>query len=238
MKSRQKISSLFSNKRFILTSSLLIPVILILLLTHFTDLVRASFGGWGDTSLVNACEDGRGRVTLVSPGTSCISGETQVTWLKDIDVTSGLSISRSSSGAMLSLDPSNMPVATERYEQGGAGISSPNGSWQDVPSAPITETFKAGKITATFNGSITLQNGDGTAYIRLKVQPTGGSASYVGDNTVFRSSSPTTSEYSNVPFTVQKVITVSAGEYTITPQVNINNASWGLYYQNSLIVEQ
>jgi hypothetical protein len=71
--------------------------------SYFIHLANASFGTWGDTSLINACEDSRGIVALVSPGTSCNASETEVTWLKDVDAGTGLSISRSSSGATLSL---------------------------------------------------------------------------------------------------------------------------------------
>jgi hypothetical protein len=63
----------------------------------------ASFGPWGNTSLINACVDSRGRSTIVSPGTDCYSSETQTTWLKDVDAGSGLTINRSSSGATLAV---------------------------------------------------------------------------------------------------------------------------------------
>lgn len=71
--------------------------------SYFVRLVHASFGSWGDTSLINACVDPRGKVTIVSPGTNCNAYETQTTWLKDVNAGSGLSITRSSSGATLSL---------------------------------------------------------------------------------------------------------------------------------------
>lgn len=83
--------------------SVIITVLLIIIGASFSTIARASFGTWGDNSLINACEDSRGRVTLVAPGTSCNSGETEVTWLKDVDAGTGLSISRSSSGVTLSL---------------------------------------------------------------------------------------------------------------------------------------
>lgn len=72
--------------------------------SYFVRLVHASFASWGDTSLIHACEDSRGIATLVSPGASCAAGLTQVTWLKDVNAGNGLTISRSSSGATLSLD--------------------------------------------------------------------------------------------------------------------------------------
>ena len=240
----KKASSLkhLPKKPYFIGAIVALPIVIATVLISLSSLVHsvaASFAGWGDSSLISACVNARGVPTIVGPGTTtCKTGQAQVSWLKDIDAGSGLTINRSSQGATLSLDTSSLPVTTQRFEADGAGISSPTGGWQDDPNATITETFKAGQIKSTFNGSITMKNGDGTAYVRLKVLPTGGSPSYVGDQTVFRSSSPSTNEYSNMPFTVQKVITVSAGEYSITPQININNPNWGLYYQNSLIVEQ
>lgn len=78
-------------------------VVTLFLPVNFSNIALASFGSWGDTSLIHACKDNRGVVFLVGPGDSCGTGETQVTWLKDVDAGEGLSISRSSSGATLSL---------------------------------------------------------------------------------------------------------------------------------------
>ncbi len=80
-----------------------VTIISIAIFANFTSVVRASFGTWGDTSLINACQDSRGRVILVAPGTSCNTSETQVAWLKDVDAGSGLNISRNSTGATLSV---------------------------------------------------------------------------------------------------------------------------------------
>jgi hypothetical protein len=132
--------------------------------------------------------------------------------------------------------PQGPPGVTARYEMGGTGASSP-GDWVDVPNETITATFSAGTVKISYVGSFAMPNGDGTAYVRVRVQPTGGSALYVADGTVFRSSSPP-GIYANGAFAVQAVVNVSAGEYSFTPQVNINNPSWGLYYQNNLVVEQ
>jgi hypothetical protein len=127
------------------------------------------------------------------------------------------------------------------YEAVGLGIY-PAGSlanlWVDVPNASITQTFNAGNIKATYAGRIIQQNGDGTAYMRFKVLPTGGVESFVAEIDVFRSSSPSLSTYSNIPFMTQKVISVPAGEVTITAQVHINKAEWGLSAGSQLIVEQ
>lgn len=102
----------FKNTRRL--SSMAIPLTVLFLVaslllssSYFARLVHASFGSWGDTSLINACENSRGNVSLVSPGTNCGASETQVTWLKDVDAGSGLSITRSSSGATLSLSSNN-----------------------------------------------------------------------------------------------------------------------------------
>jgi hypothetical protein len=98
-----------SNKRFILFSISVIGLATTILLLNFSKIVYASFGTWGDTSLIHACYDQRGRVTIVDSQTGCNTGETQATWIKDVDAGTGLSSSRTSSGVVLSLasDPSS-----------------------------------------------------------------------------------------------------------------------------------
>lgn len=90
-------------KKHLVLFSLVVPLFIMLFLAGSVYLVHASFGSWGDTSLINACVDGRGVPFIVSAGTSCQSNETQTTWLKDVNAGSGLTISRSSSGATLAL---------------------------------------------------------------------------------------------------------------------------------------
>lgn len=84
---------------FLLTFSLLI--------FKFNNVLLAAFASWGDNSLIHACVNSQGSARIVGPTDSCGQNETQTTWLKDIDVGNGLNISRTSSGATLSLDGSN-----------------------------------------------------------------------------------------------------------------------------------
>lgn len=104
----EKIKSyIFFHKRTIIASVIIISVVSILFLPNVTRFVKASFGSPGDTSLIHACKDNRGRLIQVDAGSNCNGGETLVTWLKDVDAGSGLSITRSSSGATLSLSNDN-----------------------------------------------------------------------------------------------------------------------------------
>lgn len=98
-----------SYRKHIILSLSLIPTLIVVTLIGSTlyNIARASFGTWGDTSLIHACVNPRGLPTIVTAGTSCNASETQVTWLKDIDAGTGLSITRSSSGATLSLANTN-----------------------------------------------------------------------------------------------------------------------------------
>jgi hypothetical protein len=89
------------HKRYVLGGTAVVTALLFAL--NFNS-VLAAFASWGDTSLVHACVASNGTVKIVGSGSSCGPNETQTTWLKDIDAGSGLSISRSSSGATLSLD--------------------------------------------------------------------------------------------------------------------------------------
>lgn len=67
----------------------------------------ASFGTWGDSSLVHACVSNRGIPTIVSAGATCQANETQAIWIKDVDAGTGLTATRSSDGITLSLANSN-----------------------------------------------------------------------------------------------------------------------------------
>jgi hypothetical protein len=88
-----------SRRKYVLGGTFLL--LIFLLIAKFD--VLASFGSWGDNSLIHACKDQQGKVTIVGSSDSCAPNETQVTWLKDVDAGSGLSINRTSSGAVLSL---------------------------------------------------------------------------------------------------------------------------------------
>ncbi len=97
------LSFLVFHKRLVFTSVIIISAISILLLPNLIHLVKANFASPGDTSLIHACKDSRGRLIQIDAGGSCNANETLVTWIKDVDAGNGLSITRSSSGATLSL---------------------------------------------------------------------------------------------------------------------------------------
>jgi len=100
---KQKFASfLYIHRKRIAIFSLL-PFFVVLFLVGSTYLARASFGTWGDTSLIHACVSVRGIPIIVSPGDSCGASETQTTWLKDVNAGTGLTVTRSSDGATLSL---------------------------------------------------------------------------------------------------------------------------------------
>lgn len=123
MKKSTLIQIIISHKKYKVIAALLIPMIIVLLGIGFTHLVKASFGTWGDTSLINACENERGGVTVVSPGDSCKTNETQVTWLKDVNAGTGLAVTRSSSGATLALANDNSDgwsLANETWTYAGS----------------------------------------------------------------------------------------------------------------------
>lgn len=97
------LSFLLFHKRIVFTSVIIVSAISIIFLPNLIHLVKASFASPGDTSLIHACKDSRGRLIQIDAGSSCNANETLVTWIKDVDAGNGLSITRSSSGATLSL---------------------------------------------------------------------------------------------------------------------------------------
>lgn len=131
MKKEKLISFLLSHKRDVVILSLaFIPALAALIYLGSQLIAHASFGIWGDSSLVHACEDSRGRITIVAAGASCNTNETQVTWLKDVDAGTGLTITRSSSGATLSLANTNAD-----------GWNAANETWTYASSDAPTYTF-------------------------------------------------------------------------------------------------
>jgi hypothetical protein len=92
-----------TNKKILFAYIIAIPIIVALFFTSATYLVKASFGTWGNTSLIHACKDNRGRIAIVSTTDSCNNNETQLTWIKDVDAGIGLTATRSSDGVTLSL---------------------------------------------------------------------------------------------------------------------------------------
>lgn len=148
---RKKIQSfILSHKK----SSLILSLVLIIVFAvfaSFTNIVRASFGIWGDTSLIHACLNSRGIPIIVAAGTSCQPNETQATWIKDIDAGSGLTITRSSSGATLSLASGNTTTgwtaSTDTWTYASANSFTISG-------ADRTSTFTPGtRIQATNNST-------------------------------------------------------------------------------------
>ncbi len=100
MKLTSKDANVNRGRRFASASVLLI---LVVLLVGPAQVATAGWGAWGDSSLIHACKDSRGRLTVVAPTDSCNQYETQVTWLKDVEAGDGLTINRNTSGATLSL---------------------------------------------------------------------------------------------------------------------------------------
>lgn len=98
---------LLTHKRFLFSAFIFASIVLSVFTPQLADLVKASFGSPGDSSLIHACKDNRGRLVQIDAGASCNSGETLVTWLKDVDAGSGLNITRNSSGATISLANAN-----------------------------------------------------------------------------------------------------------------------------------
>lgn len=147
-----------SHKFYFLTSLILTPIFLFFFVTSIMP-VQASFGSWGDTSLVHGCKDGRGRLTVVDSTGSCNQNETQTTWLKDVDAGSGLSISRSSTGATLSfsgsIDTSHLVDGAVTQAKAPFAIKGDVNNMR-VERGQITATLSSAQIgsqTITFNTS-------------------------------------------------------------------------------------
>ena len=196
------------NHLIILTLLTIVPVFAILLSLGSRFIAEATHNG--DASLIHVCKDTRGGVTIVGDSDSCNTGETEVTWLKYI--ADGLiTTAKLANGAVTQEKLASGVGVVARYEDVGSSLTSPNSTWQDIPDLSLVQTFNTGTIKATYTGRVIRSGGDSTAYIRLKVQKTGDSPSYVGDIYVFRSSSASSGETSSIPFMVQKVISVTAG---------------------------
>lgn len=106
MKFSNFFSFIKSHKKYFFIAVLILPVILSLF-TLATTLARASWGTWGDASLIHACKDARGRITIVSSSDTCNQNESQITWLKDVEAGDGLTKTSSSSGVILSVTNQN-----------------------------------------------------------------------------------------------------------------------------------
>lgn len=72
-------------------------------LVNFARVVYASYASWGNTSLVHGCLNDRGGIAIVDSTDTCKVNETEITFLKDVDAGSGITITRDSGGATISL---------------------------------------------------------------------------------------------------------------------------------------
>lgn len=142
-----------SRKRYHLLLTLVLLPTVLLFVTFFAFKVQASFGTWGNTSLIHACVGFRGVVFLVAPSDSCDASETQVTWLKDVNAGTGLTITRNSSGATLSLANTDGWLATDE-------------SWTYASSTTITVPSDA---TAKYSigDKVRLKQGGGYKYFYI-----------------------------------------------------------------------
>lgn len=129
---------------------------------------------------------------------------------------------------------------SERYQAIGTGITgiSPASTWLDIPNASISGTFRPGQWKATYTGSV-LMTGEGTAYIRLEIRPTGGSPTDLTNIVTMEHLAPPSSiEGITQTFTFQSLIDLPAGEVHIVPQVYSNNTNWYLLGPSTFILEQ
>lgn len=230
-----KKQSLLASPRIVFIILFLAFVIGGIALVSLKNTVRASFGVWGDSSLINACQGQHGQITIAS-GSSCNANDTKISWLKDVNVGDGLTETRDSSGVTVSL---SSPGVT-RYGSNGTGLAtiSPSATWIDVPNAAITQTFTGGVWKATYTGSVVMTNGDGTAYVRFEIRPSGGPTTDSSEMvTMEHISSPSTAEGITQPFTLQALLTLPSGSVTVVPQVYSNNTSWSLIGPSKFIIE-
>ena len=162
----QRIVSFVNSKRKYFVIPVLSIFVATLLLLFSTHMVKANFASWGDTSLIHSCVSNRGIPNIVSSSDTCLTGETQATWLKDVNAGTGLSISRNSSGATISLS-SAMEM----------GWTSSNDSWAYASANSFTIT--GSDRTATFTpGTRVKATNNSTTYYGVVDH-----ASYSGGNT-------------------------------------------------------
>jgi hypothetical protein len=99
----KKLLQNLSQKRRVVVFSLVFLLLLSFLYVNFNHIVEASFGSWGDSSLIHACKNSRGGIAIVGAGDTCNTNESQLAWVKDVDAGSGLTATRGSDGVTLSL---------------------------------------------------------------------------------------------------------------------------------------
>lgn len=166
-----------------------------------------------DPEEVRSCLSPAGLIRIVPENTNCMNGEEALNW-KNIGI--------------------------QRYEAIGTVMNpiNPAFTWLDVPNTAITRTFGAGKWKVTFGGVLQMSGGNGTAYLRIQVRPTGGTAFEVGQQTYYRFQSPLPStEASTEQIYTQALVDLPAGEVTVVPQV-YGPTGWVLLGNSSVIVEK
>lgn len=169
----------------------------------------------GDLSLIHSCISPAGLIRIVDATDTCKTGETALDW-------------------------SQYGQETTRYASTGTTIDpfNPAATWLDVPGAAITQDFGGGTWKASYAGVLKMSGGNGTAYVRLEVRPTGGTNFTVGQQTYYRfQSTLPSSESSTEQFFTQTLINMPAGEVTIVPQV-YGPSNWSLMGGASLIMEK
>lgn len=166
----------------------------------------------GDEGKVHSCLSPAGLIRIVGEDVNCLTGETALDW----------------------------NLQTKRYEGIGTTLDpiTPAATWMDVPNAAITEEFGEGEWKVTYGGVLKMSGGNGTAYIRIQVRPTGGTAFEVGQQTYYRFQSPLPgTEASTEQVYTQALVDIPAGEVTIVPQV-YGPTAWSLMGGSSVIVEK
>lgn len=220
------------KKRSLLFS--FITVAFIVVFASFTNIVRANFGSWGDTSLIHACISGRGIPIIVGSGDSCAAHETQSTWLKDVDAGNGLSITRASTGATISLANEVASLSSFQSFQvtptdGQTTSSSSFANMTDGTQQIVLPHKSIVQVTAHANAfsSSTAY----VAYIRV-VYTTGGADTEIGKQGYTNATSDGQS------ISAGGVVTLNAGTYTIAMQDKsyLNPSGYSTFNQPSLSI--
>lgn len=167
----------------------------------------------GDEGLIHSCLSPAGLIRIIDPETSCLTGEDALDW-----------------------DGSS----TERFQTTGGGLDPiyPVATWIDVSGGDITETFGEGQWKVSYTGMLKLSGGNGTAYVRVQLRQDGEDPIDIGQQTIYRFQSPLpTTEASTMPFHIEELIEMPAGEVTLVPQV-YGPGEWSLFGNSKMILEK